>query len=498
MGASRKELYLDGAVNVFLSLKAIRLKGIRGWRLSLTKKLREKTKKFIEVAEKTIRPYQLDTTLKGLTLLKRGGFILKIPQGTGKSLISQMIIRHRLDKSSTLNTKALVIVPTIELRKQYARLAIWMGRQVGNSPGRNVGELIESRRDWRDFKEMVRTFPVLVATPKFFANRLEHMEEFWNQIDLCVLDEVDLWSILPIDRGEVRTHKYMETIFPELSTRQIPIVGLTGTPLTTETRRLLGKYGCKSLYEVPAESIGKFLPRIQIVPVPCADVKISRLSKQLTTNIKDKEQKLRKKLGSFDEDIYTLVMRACALGDSQAQIIRDLWGQRTQLHEDIGDNGPLDSTGKQKALLDIIKRESGVVVYAREVQMVEHLAELKAAHRKIGFAHAKCYRKNIQYFQSGNLDALIMTRSLGLRGLDFPDAKSMVLLSAKRDWKAMDQEMCRIRGQRQHRPQKRVYLFYYENTYEEEKVARTVSQLLEVNDDKFQRYSVPKDCKLIP
>ena len=63
------------------------------------KALRERTKKFFEAAEKKVRPYHIDATIKGLELLKRGGFVLKVSQGAGKSLISQLIIRHRLDKS---------------------------------------------------------------------------------------------------------------------------------------------------------------------------------------------------------------------------------------------------------------------------------------------------------------------------------------------------------------------------------------------------------------
>jgi hypothetical protein len=77
---------------------------------------------------------------------------------------------------------------------------------------------------------------------------------------------------------------------------------------------------------------------------------------------------------------------------------------------------------------------------------------LRVPGRSIGFAHADGNRENIARFQNGDLNALIMTRSLGLRGLDFPDAEAMVMFSAKRSSKAMDQELCRIRGQRRHLP----------------------------------------------
>jgi superfamily II DNA or RNA helicase len=452
--------------------------------------LREKTRKFIEAAGKIVRRYQVDTTLKCLKLLEHGSFILKVPQGTGKSLISQMIIRHRLDNSRVPDAKALVIVPTIELRKQYVRLAEWFGRKAGDSVGRNVVELDESKGDWRDFKNAVQTFPLLVVTPKFLANRLKHMKDFWNQIDLCILDEVDLWAVIPIDQEEARTHKYMETIFPVIRERRIPIVGLTGTPLSQETQNLFKKFDCHKIFDVPSADIGKFLPRIKIVLVPCIDKRVTSLSDQISKQIDELEMRLRKKLGIFDLDIYSLVKRCCANGDPLAQQIRNLWGQRTRLHEDMTDQGPLVSSGKQKALQEIIKQKTGVLVYAREVQMVEHLAKIKIPRRTIGIAHATSNRQNIEKFQSGILDALIMTRSLGLRGLDFPDADSLILLSAKQCWKVMDQEMCRIRGQRRHRPLKCVYIFYYKDTYEQAKAWKVTSRLLKIKDGNFKRYSL--------
>src|SRR5262249_3447932 len=148
-----------------------------------------------------------------------------------------------------------------------------------------------------------------------------------------------------------------------------------------------------------------------------------------------------------------------------------------RLHEDFDEEagGLHRRSAKQRAVLDIVERHAHVVIYGREVELVEHLGALRVGKKRIGFAHAEeQHRRNIARFQTGELTALVMTRALGLRGLDFPDADAMVLYSAKRDWRVMDQEMCRIRSQRYHRPRKPIYVLCYSGTYETEKLESVV------------------------
>lgn len=458
---------------------------------------RDRLKRFVKVANKSARRYQVDAALEGLALLKNGGFVLKLPQGTGKSLVSQLVVRARLDADGATRTKALVIAPTIELRKQYARLGDWFREAAGASPKRLVVEIDDSMGgNPDDFLLAVRSRHLLVTTPKFLANRLHLMRDVWKQIDVCVLDEVDLWSIVPLDKGDVRVHRHMETIFPELLKWRIPILGLTATPLSDETKSLLAQFGCTRECVVPPERIAQFLPSSRIVIVPCLDVELVRRSGELSEEIEEAELKLKHMLGDHITDIYVLVMQHCWSRDSVgalAQKIRTLWGRRTRLHEDVDDQGRglRRRSGKQQALVSILREHKSVVVYGREVELVEHLGALNAGNSRIGYAHAEeQYRANIARFQNGELNALAMTRALGLRGLDFPDADSMVLYSAKRDWRVMDQEMCRIRSQRHHRPRKPIYVLCYSRTYEMEKVDRVVNELTRVTDGQHARYLV--------
>jgi hypothetical protein len=181
-----------------------------------------------------------------------------------------------------------------------------------------------------------------------------------------------------------------------------------------------------------------------------------------------------------------------------AERIRALWTRRTRLHEDFDEEGVglRTDSGKQEALTKILAREARVVVYGREVKLVEHLGGLSVGRKRIGSAHALDEpRNNIARFQRHEFDALAMTRALGLRGLDFPEAGAMVLFSAKRDWKAMDQEMCRIRGQRRHSPRKPVYVLCYSRTYETMKLDDVVESLTRIKDGKHARYVVEREAE---
>jgi len=84
-----------------------------------------------------------------------------------------------------------------------------------------------------------------------------------------------------------------------------------------------------------------------------------------------------------------------------------------------------------------------------------------------------------------------MTRDLGKRGLDFPMARSLVLCSPKSSALTMDQELCRTRGQRKDRASKPVYVLFYGDTYEEEKMRRVLRKLVEISMyEKFRKFTL--------
>ena len=86
-----------------------------------------------------------------------------------------------------------------------------------------------------------------------------------------------------------------------------------------------------------------------------------------------------------------------------------------------------------------------------------------------------------------------MTRDLGKRGLDFPMARTLILFSPKGSARVMDQELCRTRGQRKDGTNKIVYVLYYGETYEEEKMRRVIAALVGIRMyGKFQKFSLSR------
>lgn len=449
-----------------------------------------------------IRPYQVLAAEDLIQALPKRSTILQLPPGMGKSLVSQFVLRHRLDVAGA-TARTLVITPTVELRRQYVRLGKWLQAPVpDHSPGRFITALDDTNAGRSaDFLKTIRTQEVCVATPKFLDNRMAHFRSVLPRIDLCVLDEIDLWSVAAPEDGDdhVRVHEYMTRILPVLFDAGLPILGLTGSRVSNETQALLEEYGCADTYTPQSKDMTKYLPRSTLITVRCKDSDVAMASIRLTQDIGELEGKFLGMLGEegvSGDELYKLVMRHCAGNGELPQLaarIRDLWMRRTLLHEDRGESGLLTNTAKQQALEWLIRRHDRVVIYARERALVEHLAStIKAKGRTIDFAHADARRHNISRFQRAELNALVMTRSLGLRGLDFPDAEAMVVYSAKHSPIAMDQELCRIRGQRRHKPPKSVYCLVYDDTYEVEKTARTLQRLFEIRSGKFARYETAR------
>jgi superfamily II DNA or RNA helicase len=151
--------------------------------------------------------------------------------------------------------------------------------------------------------------------------------------------------------------------------------------------------------------------------------------------------------------------------------------KRLELFEDV----PLGKEKFKKAV-KLARKFRPSIVFCREIRLVERLAA-EAWQKPPAIAHSELgdrYLVETLRFKAGETDVLLMTRDLGKRGLDFPLAKSLTLLSPKSSPLVMDQELCRTRGQRCHRTTKIVYVLFYEETYEEEKMRRVVGRLTEI------------------
>jgi superfamily II DNA or RNA helicase len=180
------------------------------------------------------------------------------------------------------------------------------------------------------------------------------------------------------------------------------------------------------------------------------------------------------------QDVWRFVQTVAGgrYGEYAAQLARSILEaqhRRVQLYEDaLGGRGR-----KLAAARRLAKAHRPAVVFRREICTGKAVAagiRVKAttvAHSQMGDR----YIGNIQLFKEGYAKILVMTRDLGKRGVDFPMAKSLVVLSPKNSVTAMDQELCRTRSTVKG-GEKQVYVLYYARTYEEEKLRSLLSQLV--------------------
>jgi hypothetical protein len=333
-----------------------------------------------------------------------------------------------------------------------------------------------------------------------FNNRLEWLSpRSFQSIRLCILDEVDLWLIDDFEDPEVnRYHAALLELKVRLKAQGTRFVGLTASALSKRGRQLLiDDLKCQEL--VPFhQSVVKWLPKVRIEPVLCSDPLVVKQDRAISAKSSDLVHQLDSETNGElkAHSDFWLFVKALANGRrgqkaaALALALLDNERRRLQLFEDV-----LSGQAKIQESTRLASDGRPAIVYCREIQLVERLARQPwptspaIAHSGLGDR----YLKETLRFKSGNRDILLMTRDLGKRGLDFPMAHSLVLCSPKSSVRTMDQELCRTRGQRKQRISKEVFVLFYGDTYEEEKMRRVLGELLEIRMyDKFEKFTLSR------
>jgi len=439
-----------------------------------------------KLAGRTFRFYQADAALKGLRELRRGSLIINLPQGTGKTFVSQILAYAYLRDNP--RSKVLVVAPTKELREQFVQMAEWMGFLRPRMVVLNFREPLSD--SYQQARGMVERADLLVTTPELFANRLPWFsQESLVRLSLCVLDEIDLWPVE--DFGEedgVRYHRAFAELKSRLVANKTRFLGLTASPLGWRGSELLLKdLRCRELHPFHP-SIVEYLPYVRIEPIPCVDLDVIARDGDISEKSSKLLRRLSQELGSdvletHANDFWLFIKELAngSWGPSAANLARAILNnerERVQLFEDTL---PPFGNVKIRRAARLAARARPSVLYCSQIQLVNRLAS-EAWPSRTAIAHSELgdrYLEEILTFKDGVRDVLIMTRDLGKRGIDFPMASSLVLFSPKSSWHTMDQELCRTRGQRRSKKIKRVYVLFYQETYEEEKLRRVLVELVE-------------------
>ena len=308
---------------------------------------------------------------------------------------------------------------------------------------------------------------VFYTTPVAFRNRLGILKGMLAGFDLSIFDEIDV--SLTVDELEER-----RDLYPALRACMeagLPIVGFTGTALTAHQLASWTDRGFEvARPDVPAD----WLPftRVRFLPVHDRQVvlKDAEIRLEISRAVRQLEEELKRPI------TWLVVKKLVLRGHRSALQIFRCVIQRLELFETVGN-------GAKRGLLESLAVEGPVVVMSRFHETAETVAAIFTA-RGVGtaVAHGGMARDQIsdatEWFreQSGPC-VLSITRELGGRGLDFPNAQSLILLSPRANYQAVMQELARIRS-RNSAP-KTAAVLYFQGTEEQAKAQRLARSLRE-------------------
>jgi superfamily II DNA or RNA helicase len=153
--------------------------------------------------------------------------------------------------------------------------------------------------------------------------------------------------------------------------------------------------------------------------------------------------------------------------------VLELCYERLELFESLG-----STEGKLRAVEEVASVRRPTLVLSRFQHSAGTLLQkLRDARLAVDQADGSMRRERIERltrsFREATADeqrCLIITRELGGRGLDFPNAGSAVMVSPRSNYQAVAQELARIRSRQE--DVKEASILYFANTEEEAKARR--------------------------
>ncbi|MFF7124231.1 DEAD/DEAH box helicase [Streptomyces sp. NPDC008240] len=400
--------------------------------------------------------------LSGITSGER--LLITAPTGSGKTLISQLAIAL-LSDSREETSRVLVVVPSRGLALQHFDDAAWMREGVPIALHR-----IHSDTPLYQVQETFRSYGVVFTTPITLSNRLSvpGIREALRDFDCAIFDEVDL--ALTVDEQDER-----QDTFPalrECMDARLPILGFTGTGLNSTQLAAWEAHGFQKVQmPIPEE----WLPLTRVKFVGVTDRQVISADASIGSELTKSFESLAAALGYQRQSISWKDVKRCAsTGLPPALQILKLCSKRLELFESFGSN----NEGKLLAIQDLMRDSSPTLILSRFRKSASAIKEkIAAAGLSAEVAHGGMHREEIgarlKRFRTQDIReelSLILTRDLGGRGLDFPEAASACLFSPRSNYQTVAQELARIRSRRA--SPKTVLVLYYKDTEEEAKARR--------------------------
>jgi len=389
---------------------------------------------------------------------KTGRLLVQSPTGTGKTLIAHLAIALLADELKDRPPRVLVIVPTRALLAQHAVDAAWLRNRdlAVNELGPHLPLLMYMR--------VLQSFGVMITTPITLRNRTKLLgETAIADLDCVIFDEIDTY--LTVDDLDPR-----EDIGPALALcmrQDVPIIGFTGTHLTPTQINVWTRGGFDTLQPTVDTD---WMPLTPTRFEPVYDTSVSKIDGFIRERIAQLFKELSDKYGPMH---WSVVKKLAKLGDETAtKLLREIT-ERLKLFESNGTVG-----AKYSAVVDTANQPGPTLVLTRYVHSARAIADaLSQAGIDTIQVDGTLNRRDIEAgtssFRSRHKDdvcALVLTRDLGGRGLDFPQAARVILISPRSNHQTVAQELARIRSRTNDR--KQAVVFYYADTEEAAKANR--------------------------
>jgi superfamily II DNA/RNA helicase len=279
-------------------------------------------------------------------------------------------------------------------------------------------------------------------------------------LDFVIFDEIDMY--LTVEELEER-----QDVGPALELcmkYELPILGFTGTHLHAAQIDVwsAAQFESREL-NVPKDWM-PFTP-LRFVGVNDAGVVVE------DANIRERMRRaysqLKEQLGVAGEIPWSRIRQLARAGDSAARSLLLAMTARLLLFESAGTTGV-----KYAAIVEAARSVGPSLVLTRYVQTAKTLAAVLADSgvdtvQIDGQMDRADIERGTAYFRDRLPDdscALVMTRDLGGRGLDFPSAARVLLVSPRSNYQTVAQEVARIRSR--NASPKQGLIFYYEDTEE--------------------------------
>lgn len=390
----------------------------------------------------------------------RSRLLVQAPTGSGKTLISQLVIAVLASERPDQVPRVLVVVPSRGLLVQHFFDAAWLRKQ-------GLGlHMLRSDLPPGLFAKILDGYGVFFTTPITLNNRLRLSPSALGAFDVAIFDEIDTY--LTVDELDERKDTW--PLLEGIMAAGIPVLGFTGTGLTDLQRAAWeSRHFVPYAADVPADWMPR--TRIRFEGVHDSEVRLRDAS------IRDDLSKAFSKLEDGGIVGWGVIKRLAREGNKNALAVLRLCGERLRLFESAGTNGEKYERLAQHALLS-----SPCLVMTRYVDVAQEIAARIAKDvptRQIdGQQSRDTIRRGMEWFRSqvsSDLAALTMTRDLGGRGLDFPDAESAAFVSPRSNYQTVAQEVARIRSRA--RALKSATFLFYVGTEEQAKAERLASRL---------------------